>query len=283
MPIVEVPQGRIQYRAAGPEDSSAPPVVFAHGLLVDGRLWTRVADRLAEAGIRSYAPDLPLGAHRIALGPDADLSPRGVARLLLDFMAALGLTDVTLVGNDTGGALCQFVIDTDAERIGRLVLTNCDAFDKFPPPPFGLLVKAGRSRAMLKIMAASTRPTFLRHSALGFGPLARNLGAEVTRSWMEPLRTDPAVRADTARFMAGIDKADLLDVSTRLPAFTRPVRLVWGDADRFFKLDFARRLAATFPSAELTTVSDGLTFLPLDAPEAVAAAISGASLTPRKS
>ena len=123
-------------------------------------------------------------------------------------------------------------------------------------------------------MAASTRPTFLRHSALGFGPLARNLDADVTRSWMEPLRTDPASARDTARFMAGIDKADLLDVSTRLAAFARPVRLVWGDADRFFKVDFAHRLAETFPSAELTTVAGGLTFLPLDAPDAVAEAIS---------
>ncbi len=278
MPIVEIPQSRtvspIEYRVAGPEHSDAPPVVFVHGLLVDSQLWTGVADRLAAAGIRSYAPTLPLGSHRIALGPDADLTPRGVARLILGFLAALDLHNVTLVGNDTGGALCQFVIDTDPERIAALVLTNCDAFDKFPPPPFGLLVKAGRSRAMLKIMAASTRPTVLRHSALGFGPLARNLDADVTRSWMEPLRTDRAIRADTARFMAGIDKADLLDVSTRLGAFTRPVRLVWGERDRFFKLEFAQRLAQTFPSAELTTVPDGLTFVPLDAPEAVAEAIS---------
>jgi pimeloyl-ACP methyl ester carboxylesterase len=274
VPIVEVPQGRIDYRVAGPEHSDAPPVVFVHGLLVDGQLWTGVADRLAAAGIRSYAPNLPLGSHRIPLGPDADLTPRGVARLIIDFLAALELRDVTLVGNDTGGALCQFVIDTDPDRIGALVLTNCDAFDKFPPPPFGALVKAGRSRAMLKIMAASTRPTVLRHSALGFGPLARNLDPDVTRSWMEPLRTDRAIRADTARFMAGIDKADLLDVSTRLGAFTRPVRLVWGDGDRFFKLEFAQRLADTFPSVELTTVTDGLTFVPLDAPDAVADAIS---------
>ncbi len=280
MPIIEVPQGRIDYRVAGPE-SDAPPVVFVHGLLVDAQLWTGVADRLAAAGIRSYAPTLPLGAHRIPLGPDADLTPRGVARLIIDFLAALDLREVTLVGNDTGGALCQFVIDTDPERIGALVLTNCDAFDKFPPPPFGLLVKAGRSRAMLKMMAASTRPTALRHSALGFGPLARNLDAAVTRSWMEPLRTDRAIRADTARFMAGIDKADLLDVSTRLGAFTRPVRLVWGDRDRFFKLEFAERLARTFPAAQLTTVADGLTFVPLDAPEAVAEAISMITSTGR--
>jgi pimeloyl-ACP methyl ester carboxylesterase len=274
---IELPQGQVEYRVAGPADSAAPPVVFIHGLLVDGQLWTGVADRLAGRGIRSYAPNLPLGSHKIALGPEADLTPRGVARLILDFLAALELTDVTLVGNDTGGALCQFVIDTDSSRIGRLVLTNCDAFDKFPPPPFGALVKAGRSRAMLKLMAASTRPTFLRHSALGFGPLARNLDPVVTRSWMTPLDQDKAIRADTARFMAGIDKRELLDVSTRLGAFTKPVQLVWGDADRFFKLEFAQRLAETFPAAELVTVPGARTFVPLDEPDVVADAVAAAN------
>ena len=277
MPTIELPQGQVEYRAVGPADSSAPPVVFAHGLLVDGQLWTGVADRLAALGIRSYAPNLPLGSHKLPLGPDADLTPRGVARLILDFLAALDLSDVTLVGNDTGGALCQFVIDTDATRIGRLVLTNCDAFDKFPPPPFGLLVKAGRSRAMLKLMAASTKPTFLRHSALGFGPLAHNLDPAVTRSWMAPLGADKAIRADAARFMSGIDKADLLDVSTRLDRFSKPVRLVWGDADRFFKLEFAQRLAEVFPDAELITVPGARTFVPLDEPDLVADAVATAN------
>lgn len=270
MPTVELPQGRVEYRAVGPDGGT--PVVFVHGLLVDGRLWTGVADRLAAAGVRSYAPDLPLGSHRIPL-PDADLSPRGVARLIIDFLAALELTDVTLVGNDTGGALCQFVIDTDPSRIGRLVLTNCDAFDKFPPKPFDLLVKAGRSRAVLKLMALSTKPTFLRHSVLGFGPLARNLDADLTRSWLEPIGTDRAIRADTARFMKGIDPADLMAVSSRLSQFDKPVRLVWGDADRFFKLAFAERLAQTFPAAHLTPVPDAVTFVPLDEPEQVAQAV----------
>lgn len=273
MPIIDIPQGGIAYSEAGPSRSAAPPVVLLHGLLVDGRLWHKVTERLATAGIRSYAPDLPLGAHRIPFGGEVDLTPRGVARIVLDFLAALDLSEVTLVGNDTGGAICQFVIDTDARRIGRLVLTNCDAFDKFPPPPFNLLVKAGRSRAMLKAMAAATRPTFLRHSALGFGPLARSLDAALTAAWMEPLRTDPAIRDDTARFMAGIDPAELMDVATRLSAFSRPVRLAWGEADRFFRLDFARRLAEVFPDASLVTVPDGRTFLPLDEPIFVADAI----------
>lgn len=274
MPIAELSQGRVEYLTAGPENPSAPVVVFVHGLLVDGRLWNGVAERLAVRGIRSIAPTLPLGSHRIPLGGDADMSPRGVARMIVELLATLELSDVTLVGNDTGGALCQFVLDTDAGRIGRLVLTNCDAFDAFPPPPFTLLIKAGRSRAMLKLIAASTRPTFLRHSALGFGPLARNLDPQLTRSWIEPLRTDPGIRDDTARFMAAMEPAELLDVSTRLSAFDRPVRLVWGDGDRFFKVDFARRLAEIFPDAELQTVADGRTFVPLDHPDAVADAIA---------
>ena len=114
MPTVDLPQGRVNYRVAGPPDSTLPPVVFVHGLLVNGEMWTGVAAALAERGIRCYTPDLPLGAHTVAMKPGTDISPRGVARLVLSFLEALDLTGVTLAGNDTGGALCQFVIDTDS-------------------------------------------------------------------------------------------------------------------------------------------------------------------------
>jgi pimeloyl-ACP methyl ester carboxylesterase len=153
MPTVDLPQGRVHYRVDGPSGSAFPPVVFLHGVLVNGELWSETAAGLASRGIRCYAPDLPIGAHPIPLDPEAGLSPRGVARLVLHFMTALHLRDVTLVGNDTGGALCQFVIGTDASRIGRRVLTDCDAFEQFPPQPFGLPFKAasqpGRIRAMM--------------------------------------------------------------------------------------------------------------------------------------
>jgi pimeloyl-ACP methyl ester carboxylesterase len=143
MPIIDLPQGRVQYRLAGPEISADPPVVLLHGLMVNRELWSEVADVLASRGIRSYALDLPLGSHSIALRPDSDLSPRGVARLIITFLEALGLTEVTLVGNDTGTALCQFVIDIDDTRIARLVLTNGDAFDQFPPPSLKPVFKLG--------------------------------------------------------------------------------------------------------------------------------------------
>lgn len=276
MPTADLPQGRVHYRAAGPADSKLPPVVFLHGALVNGELWDGVAAELAGRGIRSYAPDLPLGSHPIALNPDADLTPRGVARLVLDFLAALELTDVTLVGNDTGGALCQFAIDTDASRIGRLVLTNCDAFDKFPPQPFALMFKAASGPGRLRAMMATMRPVWARHSVLGYGPLvSKPLDAALTRRWIEPTLADPGVRHDTARFLGGLRPAALVDVSTRLATFKRPVLVLWGAADRFFTPSLGRRLAGQFPDARLVEVAGGRTFLPLDEPDRVAAEIAG--------
>ena len=146
--VADLPQGRLAYRAAGPASSSRPPVVFAHGILVDARLWEPVAERLAAEGIRSYAPTLPLGAHQWPMNADADLSPRGLAQLLRDFISALGLSGVTIVGNDTGGAICQVVLGGDTSRIGAAVLTNCDAVRRVPAPgPRTTLPRAAPSRA----------------------------------------------------------------------------------------------------------------------------------------
>jgi pimeloyl-ACP methyl ester carboxylesterase len=277
MAVIDIPQGRIEYRLAGPQASTEPPVVFVHGLLVNAELWTKVADALALRGVRSYAPDLPLGSHRIPWPAGTDLSPRGVARLIEGFLAAHELTNVTLVGNDTGGALCQFLIDADHSRVGRLVLTNCDAFDQFPPAPFGLIVKAGRRPAGLRAMMTSVRPKALRHSVLGFGGLARDpLDPALTRRWITPSLTDPAVRRDAAEFLRHVHPDDLLDISTRLRQFPKPVRLVWGTADPFFKIGIAHRLRDAFADATLVEIASGRTFLPLDEPERIADEIRAA-------
>jgi len=274
---VELPQGTVTYRVAGPADSKYPPVVFVHGLLVDSLLWTSVADALAEQGIRSYAPNWPLGSHPIPMNADADLSPRGVARVVLDFLAALDLNDVTLVGNDTGGAICQFTIDTDHSRIGRLVLTNCDAFDVFPPRDFVPLVKVGAHQAMIKPLVAMVKPKFMRHSRMGFGLLfAGKPDPIVTRAWIEPCASNKEIRRDAAKLMKAIKPKELLDVSTRLPQFTKPVHIVWGEADKSFKPKFARRLAETFPNSRLTFVPGGKTFISMEFPDEVASVISGA-------
>jgi pimeloyl-ACP methyl ester carboxylesterase len=270
MPQIELPQGTIAYRSVGPADSPHPAVVFIHGFLVDGRLWSEVADRLATAGLRCYQPDLPLGSHKIPMPAATDLTPKGIAQLIDALLAGLGLDEVTLVGNDTGGALCQFTIDAHPQRVGRLLLTNCDAFDKFPPPPFGTLVRAARHPSLTRALLMPMRVTALRHSALGFGLLARKLDPALTRDWLEPAMNDRAIRADIARFARGVEPAELLDVASRLPRFERPVRIVWGEADRVFKPAFGRRLADTFPDATYLGVPGAHTFVALDEPDRLA-------------
>ncbi|KUH88707.1 MULTISPECIES: alpha/beta hydrolase [unclassified Mycobacterium] len=273
MPRLALEQSTIDYRVLGPEDSPHPPVVFVHGILVDSRLWDRVADGLARQGYRCYLPTWPLGSHTIPVNPGVELSPHTVAGMVGDFIAALGLSDVTLVGNDTGGGLCQLVVDDDPERIGRLVLTNCDAFDKFPPFPFNVVFALLRGPISIKVLFSLMRLTALRHSPLGFG-LLTHPDPQLTASWLEPARTDVRIRRDLARLLRAVAGTDLADVATRLPRFTKPVTLVWGQRDRAFTPALGRRLAALFPNSTLVEVPESRTFVSLDAPKALIDAIS---------
>ena len=267
MSTVDLPHGTVSFRVAGPDGSGTAPVVFVHGFLVNGSLWTKTADALAEAGVRSYAPDWPLGSHSIPLGDGADLSPRGIARQIITFLEVLGLDNVTLVGNDTGGAICQFVLDTDSARIGRVVLTNCDAFAHFPPSPFALMFKAFRREWAIRALMAPMRSTALRHSAAGLGRLVNKpLDPAQTRGWVQPCLTDAGVRSDVARFARQVDPEDLLAASNRLGRFGGPALLVWGAGDPFFKLADARRLRDAFADARLVEIHGGRAFIPHDEP-----------------
>lgn len=273
MPTVTLPAAKIEYRESGPKDSAFPPVVFVHGALVDSRLWDDVAARLADQGFRCLQPNLPLGAHTIPVNDRGTLTPPGVAGIVHDFLVALDLDDVTLVGNDTGGGVCQFLIDAHPERIGRLVLTNCDAFDKFPPFPFNAVFALMRTRMSVTALMKTMGPRALRHSPVGFGLLANHLDPAVTASWLQPARTDRRIAGDFAALARGIGSTDLTDVAPRLHRFTKPVTVVWGLDDRCFTPALGRRLAALFPDSTMIDVPGASTFVPLDNPTAVSDAI----------
>ncbi|HUB37615.1 MAG TPA: alpha/beta hydrolase [Streptosporangiaceae bacterium] len=274
--VTDLPQGRLAYRVAGPASSSRPPVVFVHGVLVDARLWERVADRLASAGILSYAPTLPLGAHQWPMNASADLSPQGIATLVLDFISALGLSDVTVVGNDTGGAICQVLLGTGTGLVSAAVLTNCDALGTFPPRALAPLFSALRHPRLVAGLAQALRSQTVRHGPLAFGPLSSEpLDPDLTLSWIQPL-ADRAIRRDIAKFARGVHPRVLLDAATRFGDFTGPVRILWGEDDPFFRTRLGQQLSEAFPHATFTTVPAGRTFLPLDHPEDVAGEIAAA-------
>jgi len=273
MPRLTLEQATLDYRVLGPEDSPHAPVLFVHGILVDNRLWSEVAEGLARQGFRCILPTWPLGSHTVPVNPGADLSPRGVAAMIRDVMTTLDLTDVTLVGSDTGGGLCQFVIDAYPERVGRLVLTNCDAFDKFPPFPFPIVFALLRGPRSIKTLFGQLKLTALRHSPLGFGLLMNDPDPALTDSWLQPCRDDDRICRDLATLLRHVAATDLTEVATRFSRFTKPVTLVWGQRDRCFTPALGRQLAAQFPNSVLIEVPDARTFVPLDNPSAVIDAI----------
>jgi pimeloyl-ACP methyl ester carboxylesterase len=266
---VELPQGTIAYRERG----AGEPIVFIHGLLVNGDLWRKVVPALSK-DYRCVVPDLPLGSHDRAMNESADLSPHGVAKLIDEFLAALDLRDVTLVGNDTGGAFCQILITRHPDRIGRLVLTPCDAYENFPPRLFKWLLAPAKSPAGARMMLQPMRLTAIRHSPMGFGWLVKHrLDAEITDSWMRPALTDGGVRRDLAKVLRGIHPRYTLEAAEKLGDFRHPVLLVWAPEKDFFPWEHAQRLAQTFPDARVERVDDSYTFVSEDQPERLAALI----------
>ena len=266
---IRIPQGTLTVHERG----EGPPLLFVHGLLVNGLLWREVVDRLA-GDARCIVPHWPLGSHDRALQPGADLTPPGLARLIVDAMDALELERATLVGNDTGGALCQLVAVNHPERVERLVLTPCDAFDNFPPRLFRPLVAAARVPGALRLVLNSMRLPGAARSPLGFGWLTkRPVPERVMGAWMGPVLSDPAVRRDTAAVLRGIDPRHTLDAAARLSRFDRPALLAWAREDRFFPYAHAERLAAIIPRSRLVPIDDSYSFVPEDQPGPLAEAI----------
>jgi pimeloyl-ACP methyl ester carboxylesterase len=287
VPTIDLPLGPVDYRDLGPRTADAPVAVFVHGILVNSTLWDPVAEQLAAAGIRCMLPDWPLGAHRQPASKDAELSPLTVAAAIPDLLDALDLRDVVLAGSDTGGALCQLALRQlalhgDTGRVSGLVLTNCDAFEQFPPRYFGPLFTLARSPLAVWLLAQQTRLRAVRHSPLGFGPLlSRPRPAGLTRGWIQPRLDSAAIRHDLTRFARGLQGTELTEAATWLGRFQRPVRLVWGTRDKHFTLELGRRLAAAFPLAQLDEVADATTFVSIDRPDAVVSAVEGVLATSR--
>jgi pimeloyl-ACP methyl ester carboxylesterase len=268
MTIVEVPQGRVAVRDSG---GSGPVLLFVHGLLVNGHLWDDVVAALG-ADFRCVQPDLPLGAHRHPLDPGADMSPLGLARLVVDLTTAMDLGEVTIVGNDTGGAITQLVATRHPENIARVVLTNCDAYENFLPPAFRPLQWLGHvpgtAFATAQIFRARlAQRLFLKTVA------HRKLPSDLLDSFARPFIDDAEVRRDATKVLKGISKSYTLEAAQLFPNFEKPVLVVWGTDDRFFKPSYAERLAADFPNAQLEWIAGARAFVPLDKPTEFADAI----------
>lgn len=265
---VRLPGGVLRYREIG----SGPPLVFVHGAFVNGNLWREVAPALA-GRFRCIVPDLPLGAHSPAMSPDADLSLPGLARLVADFLAALDLEGVTLVGSDSGGGISQLVIAHHPERIGRLVLTNCDAYEHFPPPLVLPFKWAAFIPGFIAALAMTLRYVPAADRLLYALVARRNPGRAVLQGYFAPLARDSGVRRDLTKALRGVSGRYTLEAARAFPGFNKPVLIVWGTDDFVFPRRDAERLCREFPDARLEWVAGARAFVAEDQPARLTALI----------
>jgi pimeloyl-ACP methyl ester carboxylesterase len=249
-----------------------PPIVFVHGALVNANLWRKVVARLD--GFKRVTLDLPLGSHLEPMPRDADLRPPALANLIADSLAALELTDVTLVGNDTGGGLSQIVATRRPERIGALVLTSCDAFDSFPPRFFRIVLAPARVPGMIPIAFGGLRLRPLRRLPIAYGWLTTGpIDRDAEDSYVLPVLTRGGIRRDVRKLLGGLDPTYTLDAAAKLASWDRPALIAWSEKDRFFPIEHAERLAKVIPNARLEWIAGARTFAMEDEPERVVAVI----------
>jgi pimeloyl-ACP methyl ester carboxylesterase len=265
---IELQQGTIHYEEVGPP--TGRPVVCVHGFVMAGDLWAQLAGRLADAGLRVIMPTWPLGAHREPMRPGVEVTPRAVVGIIGAFLDALDLHDVVLIGNDTGGALCQSVAVHHPERLGALVLTSCDAFDNFPPAAFKPLVAAAKVPGALRAAMLPMRSAAVRRSPLAFGSLSHGDVDELAREWVKPALESRDVFEDLREFTAGMHKELTLEAAERLGGFDKPALLAWAADDAFFPVEHAHRLAAILPQARVEVIERSRTFSMIDQPERLA-------------
>jgi len=275
MAIVEGPDvrrvstsyGEVRVRDTG---GDGRPVLLVHSLLFDPDLYVRLVPLLTAAGLRCVVPELPLGAHAVPLRDDADLSPTGLAGLLAEVLDGLGLERVDAVGVDTGGALVQLLMADHRDRVDRVVLTGCDAYEEFPPTtPMARLFTPLFLPGLLELAAQAFRLRPVRR-LFDLRPFThRGVDDDVLVRSTSPLR-DPRVRRDVRKAFAGMHARHTLRAAELNRSFPGPVLVAWGDDSRLFRRSSADRLVQDLPDARLEVLPDCAAFASLDQPELLA-------------
>jgi len=262
---LDLSAGTIEYDDTGGE---GPVLVFQHGVAMGGSEWREVVRGL-RADHRCIVPELPLGAHRKPMRPDADLSFKGLIGLVLELLERLDLRDVTLVGSDFG--LSLMVAAERPERLARLVLTSCEAFDNCPAglPGKNMLV-LGRLPGGVNAMLQPLRIRALRRLPVAYGWMSKRLPHELSGEWLRPPLSDRAIRRDIAKFIRSADPSLVAQATDRLRSFDRPALVVWAPEDRVMPPEHGRRLAELLPQGRLVEVEDSYTLIPIDQPAELA-------------
>jgi pimeloyl-ACP methyl ester carboxylesterase len=261
--------GAIEYHDVG----QGPVIVFVHLLLADATHWDKMVPLLAER-FRCIMPTLPMGAHRLPTNEGSDLSIPGLARAIHQLLEQLGLTDVTLVGNDTGGAIAQVMAAEFPERLGRVVLTNSDMYDAFPPKMFAYFKLLPYIPGSMWVAGHSLKIRALWPLPFVFGALTNKVDATKINRWTDALLANKLVRRD-ARRLIKTASADITNRAAEMLKTTKlPFLLAWGANDKAFKPALAQRFCTEVSTANLVLIDDCKTLVCWDRPDRLAELIT---------
>ena len=260
---VDLPLLTMRVRTTG----EGPAIVFTHGLLVDGQIWDEVARDIAARGYRVILPDLPLGAHTVPVNDRRQLTTRSVAGAIFDMADALNVDRFAMLGFDTGGALAQVATASNFDRVDRLALMSCDAFDHFPPALIRPFQWATRWSPMMTLVLKSLSSPRLQHRPLPLGLVAKHkIDPRLIEAWSKPTASDPEIRQDCVAFIRQMSSVDTLSAATKLARYPGPSMVLWSQEDRVFPRRDAQRLADLLPGCQLRWIEDSYVFAPLDNP-----------------
>jgi pimeloyl-ACP methyl ester carboxylesterase len=271
VPEVEVSAGPIDYEDTGGEGR---PLVFIGGLPHDGRLWDEVIAEL-RSQYRCLTPVLPLGAQRKPLRRDADLSLRGLSRIVTEFLERLELEDAIVCFNDWGGAQTM-VSQGGVDRVCGLVLISCETEGNYPPGVAGRIAAlSGWFPGGFSVMRMALLSPMLRRLPFTYGRMSkRGVPDELMREWLDPLKR-PEIRRDLRRYVRDVRRGrrEMRAATPALRSFERPVLVVWDAEGTMMPNEEGRRLAAAFPNSTYVELPDCYTLIPIDQPKALAAEI----------
>jgi pimeloyl-ACP methyl ester carboxylesterase len=257
--FVETDSGVVSYVDVGVGRAA----LFIHGVGTSGYLWRNVVAAL-EGERRCITLDLPLHG-RTPARPDQDYSLTRLARVVEDFCAALDLTGVDLVANNTGGAIAQIVAAHQPERLATLTLTNCETRGNVPPLAFKPTVWLARM-GLLAPLRPRRLDNLRRLRKLFFGVGYENVEAlpeDAVRAYLEPLVGTPQAAREFQRWLASLNDRDLIAVDDGLRRLAVPTLVVWGTGDIFFRVRWAYRLRDTIPSVtEVVEIPGAKLFFP---------------------
>ena len=244
---VVTPSGQISYTESG----TGPVALFVHGVLLNGHLWRHQLDQLSDLR-RCIAVDL-LAHGDTEIAVDQDVSVTANAKMLQEFLDALQIDQVDLVGNDSGGGIAQIFAALNPSRVRTLTLTDCDTHDNWPPEafkPFLEMAAGGGLRGALDAML--TDKNFYR-SAQALGPAYEHpeqLADETIETYLRPLVSSEKRTYDLQRFLAAFDNKHTLAVEAQLQKLQAPTLIVWGTDDIYFDVQWSHWLAKTIPGTQ---------------------------------